>query len=53
MDELLRLTKENNAMLKQILYYVQGHHDDEKDFTMNLIANLLSNRIDGRFAFGV
>lgn len=44
-QELLELTRENNQLLKLILRYVQ--HDEGNDFIVNVIANLLSNRIDG------
>lgn len=48
MEELLRLTRENNQMLNYIIQYL--HHnkrDDGYDFASNVIANLVSNRIDG------
>ena len=44
-QELLQLARENNQLLKLILRYVQ--HDEGNDFITNVIANLLSNRIDG------
>ncbi len=44
-QELLQLTRENNQLLKLILRLVQ--HDGGDDFITNVIANLLSNRIDG------
>ena len=44
-QELLQLTRENNQLLKLILRLVQ--HDGGDDFIINVIANLLSNRIDG------
>lgn len=40
--EILRLTKENNIMLRAILKYIQDK-DDAKDFFLNVIANLISN----------
>jgi len=46
MEELLELVKENNRMLKEIIAYINihgNHTDDVKDFTMNVIANLISN----------
>lgn len=44
-QELLQLTRENNLLLKLILRLVQ--HDGGDDFFTNVVANLLSNRIDG------
>ena len=43
LDKLLRIEKENNVMLRKILYYLYAHNDDIKDFSMNYIANILSN----------
>ena len=46
LDELLQLTRENNYMLKQIIAYINlhgNHTDDMKDFTMNVLANMISN----------
>lgn len=47
-EELLELTRENNLMLKSIMNYLYNHfqNDDQKDFIMNVIANLVSNRCD-------
>ena len=44
-QELLQLTRENNQLLKLILRLLQ--HDEGSDFMTNVVANLLSNRIDG------
>ena len=44
-QELLQLTRENNQLLKLILRLVQ--HDEGNDFMTNVVANLLSNKIDG------
>ena len=44
-QELLQLARENNQLLKLILRLVQ--HDGGDDFLTNVVANLLSNRIDG------
>lgn len=44
-QELLKLTKENNEMLKIILQYVR--HDNVTDFFTNIVANMIGNRIDG------
>ena len=44
-EELLRLTRENNVLLKFIL---QGVHKDEaNDFITNILANIVGNRLDG------
>lgn len=43
--ELLELTRANNAMLKQIITYINlhgNHTDDMKEFSLNYIANILS-----------
>lgn len=40
MEELLRLTRENNAMLKQIIAYLANSGQNTlKDFVVNYIAN--------------
>lgn len=44
-QELLKLARENNEMLKTILRYVR--HDDINDFFTNVAANIIGNRIDG------
>lgn len=45
-NEMLDLLRENNYMLRQIMAYInQGSsNDDVKDFIMNVIANMISNR---------
>ena len=48
-QELLQLTRENNQLLKLILRLVQ--HDEGNDFMTNVVANLLSNKIDGGFSY--
>ena len=43
------LLMENNIILKQILIYLRNKdspNNDLKDFTMNVINNLISNNID-------
>ena len=48
--ELIKLTKENNIMLKQIIQYINihgNHTDDGKEFIMNVVANLISNNLYG------
>ena len=40
---------ENNVMLKQILAYIyskDGSDKDFQDFTMNVIANIISNNLN-------
>ena len=44
-QELLRLTRENNQLLKTILRFV--YHDEANDFMTNIAANIIGNRIDG------
>lgn len=44
------LVIENNIMLKQILAYIasrDGSNIDFKEFTMNVVANLISNNTNG------
>lgn len=46
LEEILKLTKENNLMLKQIIAYINlhgNHTDDFKEFVINVIANKVSN----------
>lgn len=50
MEELLRLTQENNLMLKQIIAYINGVNsqastENENDFVRNILANLISTTI--------
>lgn len=40
-EELLRLTKENNILLKQILQ-ILTQDDTTKSFMINVLANMLS-----------
>ena len=49
-QELLKLIRENNEMLKAILRYVR--HDDMNDFFTNIAANIIGNRIDGGNIYG-
>lgn len=49
--QLLRETHENNIMLKQIIRvintYVANHHNEnDDDFVRNVLANLISNKLD-------
>lgn len=43
MDELLRLTKENNYMLRLILQHINKQDND--DFATNIIANIVADKI--------
>lgn len=45
-EELLRLTRENNIMLKNIIQYLHG--DNSVDFMQNIIANLIVNSLEQR-----
>lgn len=52
--ELLRLTKANNKMLKEVIRYInfinsRSEEENNYDFLRNVIANLISNGV-GRFA---
>lgn len=53
MDEILRLLKENNLMLRAICSYL-GHSkedsiEDIKDFVTNVVANVYANnRLDAK-----
>lgn len=52
MEELLQLTKENNYMLKQIIAYINSinrnaDNENNNDFIRNILANLMSNAVDG------
>ena len=44
-QELLELTRQNNALLKMILQLVQ--HDESNDVIHNILANLLANKMEG------
>ena len=55
-QELLRLTQENNLMLKQIIAYINGVNaqaniENENDFVRNIIANLISSSLTERNLF--
>ena len=50
--ELLKLTRSNNKMLKEIIRYINyinahANTENDNDFTRNVIANLISNCIPG------
>lgn len=44
-QELLKLTRENNELLKLILQFV--YRDDGNDFMTNIMANLIANKMEG------
>ena len=48
--ELFRLVKENNMLLKWILQLIR--HDEENDFSTNVIANIIGNQLDNRIGYG-
>lgn len=49
MEELLELTRQNNHMLREILAYIhRNKRDDNYDFMSNVVANLISERIEER-----
>lgn len=37
---------ENNYLLRQILLYLISQRDDGKDFLMNIVANIIANKIN-------
>lgn len=49
-QELLRLTRENNELLKEILRHIR--RDDTGDLLTNIVANIIGNRIDGGYRYG-
>ena len=49
-QELLKLTRENNELLKEILRHIR--RDDIGDFLTNIVANIIGNRIDGGYRYG-
>ncbi len=56
MEELLQLTRENNYMLKQIIAYINkinanADNENNNDFFRNILANLISNSMDGNIRF--
>lgn len=46
---LLKLARENNYMLRQIVCFInqQIKNEDSKSFGINVLANILSNKITG------
>ena len=47
LDRLIKLEEANNAMLREILYYInlweKPIYEDKKQFLINMLANLLTN----------
>ena len=46
-QELLNLTRDNNRMLREIITFINLNYncnDDAKEFFINVIANLISNK---------
>lgn len=48
MEEVLKLLKENNEMLKFIVMKLQNCNEstEVQDFLSNIVANLVANKID-------
>ena len=53
LNEILRLQKENNVLLKEIVSYIRKVKDpnyvmeqDVNDFVMNVVANLFANDLE-------
>lgn len=50
-DEILFLLRDNNRMLKEIITYInfidsKANEENNNDFLRNILANLISNKID-------
>lgn len=43
--EELRLLRENNQMLKEIIWYLKNSDNKTLDFLINVIANQVANRM--------
>ena len=52
-EQLLSLTKDNNKMLRDIWNILTKGtpNDDTKDFLVNIIANLIANKMEGYGAY--
>ncbi len=48
MDEILKLLKENNEMLKEILFFLKryGENDDMRQFSINVAADLFVEMLE-------
>lgn len=52
LKEILQLTRDNNRMLKEIIGVINAYgrnadNENMQDFGRNVLANLLSNMVDG------
>ena len=50
-DEIIHLLRDNNRMLKEIIAYInlinsKAEEENNYDFLRNILANLISNKID-------
>lgn len=50
-DEIIYLLRDNNRMLKEIIAYInlinsKAEEENNYDFLRNILANLISNKID-------
>lgn len=50
-DEIIHLLRDNNRMLKEIIAYInlinsKAEEENNYDFLRNMLANLISNKID-------
>lgn len=50
-NEILFLLRDNNRMLKEIIAYInlidsKANEENNNDFLRNILANLISNKID-------
>ena len=57
LDKLLKLTEENNQMLKNIIGYIQykismANNENMNDFSMNVLANIISNQLENKNKYG-
>lgn len=43
-SEILKLLKENNELLKEILQILKGKNIKPEDFIMNVLANMVVNK---------
>lgn len=48
MDEILKLLRENNAMLKEILFFLKRYeeNDDMRQFSINVAADLFVEMLE-------
>lgn len=53
-EEALFLLRDNNRMLREIIEYINlvnsnADNENNNDFFRNILANLISNQIDGNY----